>query len=183
MWRVARLLPAEWQGTRLALLDRQAVISPPAQRGLQDLGWQLHVVQSDVVQWLLAEQDQKWSAICANLFLHHFADEPLRALLRRVSECTEAFIAVEPRRTFAGLLVSCLVGLIGCNQVTRHDARISVRAGFRGHALSELWPKGHWRLEERAAGLFSHLFVGRGMVTETVPSPRASPLALPQSHG
>jgi hypothetical protein len=44
--------------------------------------------------------------------------------------------------------------------VTRHDAVLSVRAGFAGRELSALWPSADgWKLEERRAGLFSHLFV------------------------
>jgi hypothetical protein len=38
---------------------------------------------------------------------------------------------------------------------------LSVRAGFSGRELSALWPKGDWLLEERHAGLFSHLFTAR----------------------
>ena len=54
---------------------------------------------------------------------------------------------------------SHMLGLIGCNDVTRHDAVLSVRAGFTGRELSALWPKDDgWMLEERRAGLFSHLF-------------------------
>ena len=55
-----------------------------------------------------------------------------------------------------------LLPLIGCNGVTRHDARISVRAGFTEEELSALWPAGDgWRLKERRAGLFSHCFVAQ----------------------
>jgi len=53
------------------------------------------------------------------------------------------------------------MGLMGCNAVTRHDARVSVRAGFRDDELSRLWPSGGWTLEERGAPPFSHLFVAR----------------------
>ena len=52
--------------------------------------------------------------------------------------------------------------LIGCGPVTRHDGRISVRAGFAGSELSALWPdKKNWELIERPFGLFSHLFIAR----------------------
>jgi hypothetical protein len=52
--------------------------------------------------------------------------------------------------------------LIGCGPVTRHDGRISVRAGFAGSELSTLWPdKQNWELVERRVGLFSHLFIAR----------------------
>jgi hypothetical protein len=51
---------------------------------------------------------------------------------------------------------------IGCGPVTRHDARLSIQAGFAGNELSELWPeKQGWRLSEQPAGWFSHLFIAR----------------------
>jgi hypothetical protein len=46
--------------------------------------------------------------------------------------------------------------------VTRHDATVSVRAGFSGDELSALWPdKKNWQLTEHRTGFFSHLFVAR----------------------
>jgi hypothetical protein len=46
--------------------------------------------------------------------------------------------------------------------VTRHDAAISVRAGFSGGELSSAWPVAPgWSLMERSAPPFSHLFVAR----------------------
>ena len=96
----------------------------------------------------------------ANLFLHHFEDSPLRALLEQVSTRAELFVACEPRRDWLTLRASRLVGWIGCNAVTRHDAPISVRAGFAGHELSALWPAGgDWHTEEGPVGPFSHHFV------------------------
>jgi hypothetical protein len=55
-----------------------------------------------------------------------------------------------------------LLGFIGCNDVSRHDAKISVRAGFAENDLSALWPADEgWRLMERPAGLFSHCFMAQ----------------------
>jgi hypothetical protein len=55
-----------------------------------------------------------------------------------------------------------MLGLIGANAVTRHDAAVSVRAGFQGGELSALWPADpRWRLRECRAGLFSHLFLAQ----------------------
>jgi hypothetical protein len=60
------------------------------------------------------------------------------------------------------LCAAALLGVIGCNRVTRHDAKISVRAGFAENELSALWPLDQgWRLRERQAGLFSHCFVAQ----------------------
>ena len=98
----------------------------------------------------------------ANLFLHHFPEAQLAELLRAAARLARVFIAVEPRRSARVLFFSRLLGLIGCNQVTRHDAPISVRAGFAGHELSRLWPAGQgWSLQERPAGWFSHLFIAQ----------------------
>ena len=72
------------------------------------------------------------------------------------------FIALEPRRSSWSFALSRQLWAIGCNRVTRHDAPVSVRAGFSGNELSRLWPQnGKWRLQERPAGWFSHLFLAR----------------------
>jgi hypothetical protein len=37
---------------------------------------------------------------------------------------------------------------------------LSVRAGFLGDELTSIWPddRSHWQVQEREAGLFSHVF-------------------------
>jgi hypothetical protein len=45
--------------------------------------------------------------------------------------------------------------------VTRYDAPVSVRAGFRGQELSRLWPQSGWTLREQPARLFTHAFAAR----------------------
>ena len=97
--------------------------------------------------------------IIANLFLHHFDAAGLKTLLSSVAQRTRMFIACEPRRSGFALVGSRLLGVIGCNDVSRHDAVVSVRAGFDGRELSALWPAGSaWTLREHASGLFSHCF-------------------------
>jgi hypothetical protein len=98
--------------------------------------------------------------VITNLFLHHFEDARLAELLHIISRRAKLFIAIEPRRACWPLFCSRLLWIIGCNDVTRHDAAASVRAGFAGRELSALWPdRKNWRLTERRAGLFSHLFI------------------------
>jgi hypothetical protein len=100
--------------------------------------------------------------VIANLFLHHFHDLSLAGMFRAIADRARLFIAIEPRRAPLPLLCSRLLWAIGCNRVTRHDAVISVRAGFSGNELSELWPdKPNWRLTEQRAGPFSHLFIAQ----------------------
>jgi hypothetical protein len=110
----------------------------------------------------LARTSQRFDAIIANLFLHHLDRETLRALLKLISHRTALFIACEPRRSRVALTAARLTWALGASAVTRHDAEASVRAGFCGRELSELWPKKDgWVLVERAAWPFSHLFVAR----------------------
>jgi 2-polyprenyl-3-methyl-5-hydroxy-6-metoxy-1,4-benzoquinol methylase len=139
-------------GVRVTLLDRLAF--PPAPGFTR--------VQEDVHRFL-ERTDQRFDAIISNLFLHHLEREALRALLELVAIRTALFIACEPRRSRSALAASRLTWVLGAGAVTRHDARSSVRAGFRGHELSELWPRtaDAWHVCERAAWPFSHLFVAR----------------------
>jgi hypothetical protein len=134
--------------------------------GFTRLGWSVQTIQEDVLRWITAPTIQDHGPIIANLFLHHLSESQLIQLFTEIAERTQAFVAVEPRRSRWTLAASRLVGLIGCNRVTQHDAPASVRAGFRGGELSALWPAGgDWHIEERQAGLFSHLFVAHRVLS------------------
>jgi hypothetical protein len=98
--------------------------------------------------------------VVTNLFLHQFREEQLAEMLRLAARSARLVIALEPRRSWFPKLCGRLLWVIGCGPVTRHDARISIRAGFLGRELSALWPdQKSWTLIEKPAGLFSHLFV------------------------
>lgn len=142
------------------LLDLQKNVSAETLAAFSQLGWRAEVVVADVFDW--PQTSGAGEAVIANLFLHHFADARLAVLLQKISERTKLFIAVEPRRVALARVCGGLLWLIGCNDVTRHDAVVSVRAGFFGDELSALWPdKQNWRLTERRAGPFSHLFIAQ----------------------
>lgn len=135
------------------LLDRHpAPLPAPVE------GWRFEAVVRDAIEWLEDDRSDAFDAIVANLFLHHLDDASLGRLLAAVARRTSRFVACEPRRSAFALAGSRLVGLAGCNDVTRHDAVASVRAGFHGNEISALWQAAGWRLEERPRGLFSHLF-------------------------
>ncbi len=161
MLQIAQRLTPAWSGTRVRLVDKQTVPADQSQAGFARLGWPSERIVGDVFQ-LFA--DERWSGgdqvIVANLFLHHFLADQLRQLFRQISSRAQAFVAVEPRRSALALAASHLVGAIGCNHVTRHDAPVSVRAGFAGTELSTLWPdSAEWEVGERRAACFSHMFV------------------------
>jgi hypothetical protein len=144
---------------RAVLLDRQNAVEAAALSRFAASGWRIEVVTADACDWL-ARSERPIDVVVANLFLHHFDAPALARLLALVARRARVFVACEPRRSGFPLASSRMLGLIGCNDVTRHDAVASVRAGFRGEELSALWPSRRaWRIEERARGLFSHLFV------------------------
>lgn len=159
---VARSLPRPAAQAEFVLVDRQPVIDAGLERRFAELGWQARWQRSDVFAWLRSPGALRCDALVANLFLHHFEDPSLAELLALAAGRAPLFVACEPRRSAFALLGSRLLGLIGCNDVTRHDAVASVRAGFRGHELTRLWPASSvHQLEERPRGLFSHAFVAR----------------------
>lgn len=154
----ARLAAAKHE---IVLVDRAPAVEQHTLRRFERAGCTPVVVQSDALDFL-RQPGPRFDAIVANLFLHHFEATALRALLQAAARRTPVFVACEPRRARLPLHASRLLGLIGCNEVTRHDAAASVRAGFRGRELSALWPQGEpWRLSEAAAGPFGHLFIAR----------------------
>ncbi|MDQ3025250.1 MAG: methyltransferase domain-containing protein [Pseudomonadota bacterium] len=160
--RVARALAPVGRGAQMTLLDRQAIVAPATTAGLGRAGWTVHAECGDVFDWLRGIPPGRFDAIVANLFLHHFDGPRLAELLALIAARARCFIACEPRRSRVALAGSRLLGLVGCNDVTRHDAVASVRAGFAGAELSVLWPNADgWILEERRRGLFSHCFVAR----------------------
>ncbi len=156
---VARKL--RWRGVRAVLVDKQYVPRETTLEAFRELGWVVESVRADVIDWLTdtPSWDEPIATVC-NLFLHHLTEAQLVDLFVIASRKTDVFVASEPRRSGVALFFSRMVGLIGCNDVTRHDAPASVRAGFTKCELSRLWPqRDEWFTDERPKGLFSHLFV------------------------
>jgi hypothetical protein len=157
MLGVAKRIPTR---AELVLVDRADAVGAKTVARYRALGWTASAVRAEAAEWL--RQAPQLDAIVANLFLHHFEPHALRALLARISERTRVFVACEPRRSRLALAGSRALVLLGCGPDTRHDAVVSVRAGFRGRELSSAWPSApDWQLSERASGPFAHLFVAR----------------------
>lgn len=160
---IATRLHRQWHWVELTLLDRQPVITEGTRNHFRRIGWTARVVEADVFDWFASGQPPV-DVIMTNLFLHHFEASEIRRLFQAIANHCRCFIALEPgRNQMARLGAECL-GLIGCNYVTRHDARVSVQAGFCGRELTALWPiSAKWRISERRAGLFSHLFIAQSI--------------------
>jgi Methyltransferase domain len=157
---VAQNLSPRWPNVTATLLDLQKNVTPQMLVDFATLGWRTEIIVADVFDWLKTSDASE--VIIANLFLHHFEDARLAEMLRLISQHAKVFVAIEPHRAPWPLVCSRLLWAIGCNDVTRHDAVVSVRAGFCGSELSALWPdKKKWQLTERRAGIFSHIFSAR----------------------
>ncbi len=161
MLGVARILAPAWSSVELTLLDRQALVEGSTIASYADLGWTAVASVADVFEWTeMNGEPANWDIIVANLFLHHFQGAQLATLLGAIASKCNCFLACEPRRAWLALAGSHLVGALGASAVTRQDAVLSVRAGFRDNELTALWPAqgDKWRVEEYSAGLFSHCF-------------------------
>lgn len=159
--RVARRLP-QWPNADATLVDRLNAFDPDVLNGFDRLNWRLRTEIATANEWLAQLAPDSVDAIVSNLFLHQFHTGELAEMLRLAARCARVVIALEPRRSWLSRLSGHLLWAIGCNSVTRHDAGISIRAGFSGRELSAIWPdEKNWQLTEHAIGLFSHLFIAR----------------------
>jgi hypothetical protein len=163
MLGVAKRLKDRWQDVTVVIADRKPVVSAQTRAGFVRVGWRCESLTGDIFTTLpLIRPD----IVTANLFLHHLEEGALAQLLALVAERSKSFVACEPRRSAFALLGARLVGVLGANDVTRHDAVASVRAGFRGTELSALWPatKDHaWNLRERGILPFTHALVAHAV--------------------
>jgi hypothetical protein len=159
MLRLARRLARHWPGVTTTLVDQQGIVAPATREAVLKLGWRQDQVTQDVFEYLRTAK--RADIVIANLFLHHFEPPQIAEIFARCAKLAPVFIALEPRRSMLPLIGSRLIGLLGCNYVSRHDATASVRAGFRDRELSALWPdpKG-WNLREGRVAL-SHIFAAQ----------------------
>jgi hypothetical protein len=161
---LARRRAPRWPKAVVTLLDAQPSVTPATLAALRALGWTVEVAAAEAIEWLEHPPQHRNVIVLANLFVHHFEGERLARLLAGVAARAQAFVCCEPRRARFALLGSHMLWAIGCNDVTRHDAVVSVHAGFRDRELSAEWRRAvgaPWHLRETPAGAFSHLFAAR----------------------
>ena len=179
--RVAQKIFRNRPGVKVKLLDLHPNVSAGTLATFATLGWPAEAIVADVFNW--PESSDAGEVVIANLFLHHFEKARLAELLRLISRRAKVFIALEPRRTRWPLFCSRLLWAIGCNDVTRHDAVVSVRAGFNGEEISALWPdKTDWQLTEQSAGAFSHLFIAQKRAAGILPAENQSAEKMSAAH-
>jgi SAM-dependent methyltransferase len=157
---VAKHRGERWPDARVDLLDRQPIVDAATIAAYAACGWQARPIAADVLDWARADDDERWDAVVANLFLHHFDGAALRSVLAGCARRADALAACEPRRSRMALAASHLILFLGASAVTRHDGVVSVRAGFVGDELTTAWPaRGEdWQLAEYEDGAFTHCF-------------------------
>ena len=149
------------------VVDRRQLLTSHTREKFAALSWRVESLEADIFDFLERPAPENWDVTIASLFLHHFRPGDLQRLLCGVAAHTGFFLACEPQRAPFALRAAGLLWVIGCNNVTLHDAQISVRAGFLGKELSGLWPAdGHWHLSEHQAGRFTHCFMAQRSFTE-----------------
>ena len=158
--RIAHRMSGRWPRLETVLVDRSPCLTPTIQDAIEHQGWTVQTVSADVFSWLPSQPESLADVILCNLFLHHFSADALPGLLRSAAERTRCLIACEPERGRLPLAAARLLWWIGCSAETRHDATVSVAAGFKDRELAPLWPASkEWRLQEFRAGWFSHVFL------------------------
>ncbi len=160
--QIVSALAPTGRGSSITLLDRAPGVSEATLARFTALGWRVDILRLDILEWARQPDPPACDVVLTNLFLHHFKPAELDTLLQCVARRTRCFVALEPRRSWPALAISLQLITIGCGVVTRHDAPVSVRAGFRWKELSAAWPAtSGWQLSERRIGMFGHLFVAR----------------------
>jgi hypothetical protein len=97
-----------------------------------------------------------YPVVFGNLIFHQFKDDELAALGARLRRGARAILACEPvRRRLSQVVMAAVAPLLGANHVTRHDAHVSVTAGFRGDELPRALglDDGKWRYSCRSTAL------------------------------
>jgi len=164
MLAVARLMAVRWPNVEIVMVDRVDLMGKDLCNSFSEIGWQAKPVTADIFDWAGEASQRPFDVVCANLILHHFDNARLLELFSRIMTIAPKLVATEPFRANLPLIATRFLGVIGACAVTLNDARQSVRAGFRGTELSQLWQlSGGTPVIEGRKGLFTHGFVGAAM--------------------
>jgi hypothetical protein len=110
---------------------------------------EIEFFQGDVREWVAHGPAD---AVFFSLALHHFGEEEAEGILRRLAGCGVRRVMVSDLRRCRGLQIGVwlLTALLMRNEMTRHDARLSVRRAFSAAEMKDLavragWPKARHR--------------------------------------
>lgn len=164
MLRVAALWRPSSSNIELTLLDRVDLLTDSTRAAYSRLGWEVGMIRADVLEWVGRPVSATYDLCIVSLFLHHFSQPDLGAILQGIARRVNAVVCIEPRRSVLARIAAHCIGLIGASELTRTDAVISVGAGFRGSELGEAWKDAGWIISEFPALPFTHCFTARRAV-------------------
>jgi hypothetical protein len=169
-WRVTEIGAGDG---KLSLRLAKAGIFSPSELHAMDLAarpstWPAssHWLQGDITASPLPDTE----VLIANLFLHHFTDDQLATISKRISPVTRLIIAAEPSRHRIHLLNGRLFcALTRMKHITRHDMPISIRAGFFRTELADTLSLGaEWQTSASDRPLGAHRFIARKISSKPI---------------
>jgi hypothetical protein len=88
-----------------------------------------------------------YDVVCCSLALHHFSELDALKVLRRACELSHDKVLVSDleRTWFTWACVQAVTTVAARDEMTRHDARISVRRAFSYQELGDLAQQAGWR--------------------------------------
>jgi hypothetical protein len=79
-----------------------------------------------------------YPVVIGNLIFHQFSEDDLGDIGARLRKHARLIVACEPhRRRVSQLAYRAIAPLLGANDISLHDAHVSIAAGFRGHELPD----------------------------------------------
>ncbi len=104
-----------------------------------------------------------YDILLAALILHQLHDDELGALGANLGGRCRLILATEPARRSRFLWPIGAAGLLGIRPPSRHDARVSIAAGFRNDEIARLLklPSSCWAWHVEEGRLGSHRFTAR----------------------
>ena len=103
-----------------------------------------------------------YNVVVGNLIFHQFSSDELRELGGKLRHAARVIVACEPhRRRLSQVLYRTFAPLFGANQVSLHDAHVSIAAGFRDAELPGFLGlnPGQWSIRCRATMLGAYHMV------------------------
>ena len=116
-------------------LAGRGIVADGLDRCPRPAGWPSHLAwhQADLRSF---DGYGAYQAVVANLILHHLTGGELAALGRAMGSGPRVVCACEPARWRISQGFFAILGpIFGADPVTRHDARVSIAAGFVGEEL------------------------------------------------
>lgn len=95
---------------------------------------------------LAFESETKWDLVICSLALHHFSDDDATLLLKRCRELSNHYVLVADlcRTVFARFGIWLVTAIIFRQEMTRHDARLSIARAFSYKELGDLAHRAGW---------------------------------------